>query len=329
MSRVDFSTNFTGGVAPSDYTPTTISGMGSAIGKIAEQVIRQFTAKNPLSVFEKMPINNGTTIEQMFIELVESQAYDRAGANALTRKNPSMVVKYFDGWTPAKFHTSVDTSEIRKVLTQDKSASDVAAKIVSVLSESDTYERYLNLKQLLALGKQVVDGGQNTGGTASGVGATLKRYDTIAYDEVNDTVDYKGLLVAIKDAVKGMQFVNSTYNTAGIVKKTNAEDIYILMPYKLKNKLDVEELAGVFNLDKAEIKDKIIEIDTDADDSGFQYVYILDRYAILDYTRLYEMLDQLNADGRFWNYFLHVERLFGISPLFDAGYIKVAVESQE
>ena len=328
MSRVDFSEKFTDGELPEDYEPTTISGMGGAIGKVAEQVIRQFTAKNPLSVFEKMPINNGTTIEQMFIELVESQAYDRNGANALTRKDPSLVVRYFDSWKPAKFHTSVDTSEIRKVLMGEKSASEIATKIVSVLSESDTYERYLTLKQLLSLGKQVADGGQNTGGTASGVGASLVRYETVAYDDVNSAIDYKTLLVAIKNAVKGMQFVNSTFNTAGVVKKTNAEDIFILMPYKLKNKLDVEELAGVFNLDKAEIKDKIIEIDTEAVE-GYEYVYIVDKYAILDYTRLYEMLDQLNADGRFWNYFLHVERLFGISPLFDAGYIKVETEEHE
>ena len=200
----------------------------------------------------------------------------------------------------------------------------VFLKIIIVLKLNifRKYHFHLKQKQLLSLGKQVADGGQNTGGTASGVGASLVRYETVAYDDVNSAIDYKTLLVAIKNAVKGMQFVNSTFNTAGVVKKTNAEDIFILMPYKLKNKLDVEELAGVFNLDKAEIKDKIIEIDTEAVE-GYEYVYIVDKYAILDYTRLYEMLDQLNADGRFWNYFLHVERLFGISPLFDACYIKV------
>lgn len=328
MSAVNFSTNFTGGVAPSDYTPTTISGMGSAIGKVAEQVIRQFSAKNPLEVFEKKPVNNGTTIEQMFVELIESQAYDPDGANALTRKNPDLIVKYFDDWTPAKFHTSVDTSLIRKVLIGEKSASDVATKIVSVLSESDTHEKYLAIKQLLALGKQVADGGQNTGGTASGVGATLVRYATIPYDSVNSTIDYKGILVALKDAVSGMQFVNSSFNTASVVKKTDKEDIYILMPYTLKNRIDVGELAGVFNLDKDRIEGKIIEIDVD-EASHYNYIYVVDRNAILSYTRLYEMLDQLNADGRFWNYFLHVERMFGISPLFDACYIKVGTSATE
>lgn len=319
---VDFSSNFNKGVEPEDYVPNTIEGMGGAIGKIAEQVIRQFTATNPLSVFEKMPVNNGDTIEQMFIALVESQAYDRQGLNALTRKDPTLIVRYFNEWTPAKFHTSVDTSEIRKVLTGDKSASDIATKIVSVLSASDTYERYETLKTLLANAKLTEDGG--TGDVAD----SLVRYETVEFDETNNTIDYKKLLVAIKDAVKGMQFVNSTFNSANLKKKTSADDIYIVMPYKLKNKLDVDELAGVFNLEKTEIEGKIIEIDTDPVDD-YHYVYILDRYAVLDYTRLYEMLNQLNADGRFWNYFLHVERQFGISPLFDACYIKIGTATSE
>ena len=29
----------------------------------------------------------------------------------------------------------------------------------------------------------------------------------------------------------------------------------------------------------------------------------------------------------FWNYFLHVERLFAISQLFDGGYIKVKTKA--
>ena len=319
---VNFSTNFTPGVEPDDYVPTTISGMGDAIGKIAEQVIRQFSAKNPLALFEKMPVNNGTTIEQMFVEMVESQAYDRSGANALTRKDPSIVVRYFDDWTPAKFHTSVDTSEIRKVLIGEKSASDIATKIVSVLSQSDTNEKYQTLKSLLANARQEADGG--TGNVKN----SLIKYSTVAYDEVNSTVDFKKLLTELRDVVDGMTFVNDDFNTAEIKKYTNREDIVIVMPYKLRNKIDVQDLAGVFNLEKTEIKDRIIVVDTEAEE-GYDYVYVLDKMAILDYTRLYEMLNQLNADGRFWNYFLHVERMYGISPLFDACYLKVGVESQE
>lgn len=331
MASVDFSEKFTNGADGEHYVPTTISGMGDAICKIAEQVIRSFTAKNPLSLFEKMPVNNGTTIEQMFVEMVEGEAYDRDGANALTRKNPSLVVRYFDDWTPEKFHTSVDTSEIRKVLQGDKSASDLAAKIVSVLAQSDIYTKYTVLKSLLKNGRQVADGGQNTGGVAEGVGATLIRAKTINFDKTNSTINYDELLVSLKDVVDDMQFVNDKYNSAQIKKLTDKENLVIVMPFYLKNRISVEKLAGVFNLSEAEIKDRMVLVDVEDEkvtvaedgDYFYNYIYIVDKQAILDYTRLYEMLSQLNADGRFYNYFLHTERMYGISPLFDACYLKV------
>ena len=87
----------------------------------------------------------------------------------------------------------------------------------------------------------------------------------------------------------------------------------------MKTALDVDELAGVFNLEKDKIDAKIIEID--ADDN---YIYVVDQKAILDYTRLYEMATQLNADGLFYNYFLHVNDLFAISPLFNTYCIVTA-----
>ena len=107
--------------------------------------------------------------------------------------------------------------------------------------------------------------------------------------------------------------------------------LIIVMPFYLKNRISVEKLAGVFNLSEAEIKDRMVLVDVEDEkvtvsedgDYYYNYIYILDKQAILSYTRLYEMLSQLNADGRFWNYFLHTERMYGISPLFDACYLKV------
>lgn len=320
MSAVDFSTKFSKGVAPANYTPNLITEVGSMIGKVAEQIIREVDADDRLSIFAKTT-ENGDTIEQAIIKLVESTAYDSTGANALVRSNPSLVVRYFNDWTRATWKTTVDMSQLRKVLQTGKGASDVASKIVGVLSESDKYEKYGALKSLLAKAKAVADGGDSTQG--SKIAGALVNYGTVAY---SSGIQYKKVLTALKNAVSKMTYVNSSCNSASLLRRTRMEDIVIIMPYTLKNEIDVEELAGVFNLDKAELGKKIIEIDTDAV-SKYNYIYVLDKNAILDYTRLYEMADQKNADGLFWNYYLHVERLFGVSPLFDAGYIKVGVEA--
>lgn len=309
---------FTGGETPSDFTPNKISAVGSMIGKIADQTIRMVSADDRLSIFDKMPVKNGDTIEQVLIKLASAEAYDSTGAGALSRKNPDLAVRYFNDWTRAKYKHTVDISELRKVLETGKGVPEISAKVVGVLNESDKYEKYTQTKNLLAWGRQ------------DGTGKVLKLIETVNYG--TDAIDYKGVLEALKNAVSGMQFVNTSFNTASINRKTNASDIVILMPYKLKNKIDVQELAGVFNLDKAEVGKHIIELDTDvAEISGLDTysIYVLDKNAILSYVRLYEMADQKNADGLFWNYFLHTERMYGISPLFDCGYINVVAEASQ
>lgn len=308
---------FSGGLAPADYSPNKISELANIIGKVAFQVIREVNAKDPLNVFEKQYIENGDTIEQIIVKLASPRAYDSTGANALSRKTPSIVAKYFKEWNRLTYDTTVDVPQIRKILLTGKGTGEVSSKIVASLGEGDKHEVYTTTKNLLKWGRQVADGGTN---------ASLKNYGTIAFK--NNDVDYKGILKAIKNSVDGMKFVNSDFNTGSVVRSTREEDIYILMPYKLYNSIDVDDLAGVFNLDKAEIKQKLIKIDTDVE-SHYQYVYIVDKNAILRFMRLYMMVDQVNADGLFWNYFLHTDRMYAISNLFDCGYLKVQWESLE
>ena len=313
MARVN--PTYGAGVNGEDYEPTTIEELGGMIGKIAASVIRENTTEQHLAVFDKGLVENGDTIEEAVVLLAESQAYDREGAHTLDRETSTkFAVKYFKNWTPKTFKKTVDFSELRKVLIGSKSVSDESAKVVSSTTEGDKQEQYEDIRDMMAWGRQSADGG---------TGACLVNAETVAYDDVNDSIDYKQTLIAMKDAISGMKFTNTSFNVANIKRRTRAEDIYILMPYKLKNRIDVEELAGVFNLDKAEIKDRIIETDM-VNENGYYYIYIVDKFAVLDYTRLYEMLNQLNAEGRFWNYYLHTDRLYALSGLFDACYIKVA-----
>lgn len=299
------------------WTPNNISEVGNMAGKIAEQVIREVEADDRLAVFDKKLVENGDTIETVVTNLAVGTSYDSTGAGALTRSNPSLSVRYFKDWDRRKFKTTIDTSALRKVLEAPKNVSELSTKIVGELSEGDKQEKYDYTKQLLRDSKATADGGTST------LGGTLVNYETVAF---STGIQYKKVLTALKNAVSKMTFVNNSCNSAGIKRKTRKEDIVILMPYYLKNEIDVNDLAGAFNLSKAEVESKIIEID-DAPVSKYTYIYVVDRNAVLTYTRLFAMEDQKNADGFYWNYFLHTERLYAICPLFDAGYIKVGTEA--
>lgn len=304
---------FSSGVLPANYIPSESEDL-NLIGKVAIQIIRDIVAKNHLSVFLKGRIENGETVEQAVIKLLESNDFDRTGSNTLAPDTTEkMTVRYFNDWSKKTFNTTVFVTEIQKYLTGEISAEAIVEKIVGNLAQSDTQELYEGIKDLLAWGSTNGSNGTND--------SVITNLGTV--ELVNGATDYKGILKKVKNTIKGMTYVNPDFNKANVRRRTNLDDIIVVMPYTIVTDIDVDSLAGVFNLDKAEIKDRIVEVDT-TDNK----IYILDRYSILVYTRLYQMLTQLNAKGAFYNYYLHVERLFAISPLFDSAYFTYEVPTE-
>lgn len=304
--------NFAPATDGANYVPNTYSSLDDMIGKIAQQIIKEVETQNPLAVFDKVPVDNGDTIEQAVVKLIDAGAYDSTGAGALTRETAtSVAVRYFNNWQRHTYKKTIDYSMIRKVmLANGRGAEEVADKIVSAMSQSRIHDKFKSLVALLQWGRQVGSYDVST--------AVIKSSTTIPAGG-DGQIDSKAIIKAIKNTIKGFKFVSTSYNVPAIKQSSSLDDIYVVMSYKMRTALDVNELAGVFNLEKDRIDAKIIEIDDD--DS---YIYVIDERAILDYTRLNEMVSQINADGLFYNYFLHIEDLFAISPLFNTYCIVTA-----
>lgn len=300
---------FSSGVIGSSFEPNTYEQYGYMIGKLAKSMIRNVQAKNPLAVFDKGRINNGDTIENVVIGLLESSGY--SASDPLAKQNEgNIVAEYYKNWLYKRYSVSLMPSTLRKIRPEyaEDDVSDIASRIVGSLDQSAEHEHFVAFKEMLAWGRSA--GSYGVSGTA------LKNVGSV--DTISSKTDYKGILKRIKDTIDGMSFVNDDYNAKGFNKSTPKEDIYIIMPYTIKNAIDVDELSGVFNLSKAEIESKIIV----TDDITHKFIYVVDKNAILSLTRLYEVKSQENAKGNFWNYFLHTERLLAISPVFDACYFE-------
>ena len=304
--------NFQPAQVGASYTPNLYSSLDDMIGKIAHQIIKGIETKDPLAVFDKVPVDNGDTIEQAVVKLIDASAYDSTGAGALTRETAtSVAVRYFNNWQRHTYKKTIDMSILRKVMTSGASAEEVADKIVSTMSRSRIHDKYKSLVALLQWGRTI--------GSYDASTEVIQKIGTTISAGSDGRIDSKAILRKLKNTIKGFGFVSTSYNVPAIKQSSLMDDIYVVMSYKLRNALDVDELAGVFNLEKDRIDAKIIEIDDDD-----AYIYVLDQNAILDFTRLNEMVSQLNADGLFYNYFLHIEDMFAVSPLFNTGYIEVA-----
>lgn len=276
------------------------------VEKVAKQVIRVATADDRLAELEKGEVDNGTVIENVVIELAEAGAFTDTwdgtdASNPFKAMDAALAVKYFTDWTTRQFSTKVSMQKLRKVMLAGSGVQELADDIVASLVEGENQVNYETVRGMFE-------------DTAVRNAAIV---NSEAYN-VADATDYAAILVALKNVISGMSFVNTTFNKGGIKRKTRKEDIRILMPYTLRNAIDVELLAGVFNLSKAEVAERIIEIDGTGTD-----IYVFDINAIQIYTRLKEMTSQFNPKTLETNFFYTVDKLYGISPLFDCVRIHV------
>lgn len=287
------------------------------IEKIAKQVITSVTADDRLSELEKGTLENGTTLEQVVVGLagpgVYTDTYDGTDAtDPFKALDPNLVVRYFDEWTSRQYSAKVSNQKFRKIMLSGGSAGQIAEMVVASLMEGENQTNYETVRNMFKRDSDVT--------AVMPVAKQVIEADQLS-NPANVEKKVKEILLAIRNAVSGMTFVNTTYNGAGIKRKTNKEDIMVIMPYEFYNLVDVEVLAGIFNIDKLEVQNRVILID--APISGDFDICIFDKNAVQIYTRLKELTSEFNAKTLEQNYFYTVEKMYAFSPLFDA--CKIAV----
>ena len=284
----------------STTVPSDVSNVYNMAYKFAKQIIENVTSVNPLNeLFNKGKVEYGKNIEESVLELLEKGTYDENAVDLFRATDPTFITRYYKDWSSGQFSTTVRLNEIRKILARGlgerNTAESVAEKIVANLTESDSFDRYKNEKAVLLSLKQAMDTASTGSGTASSTNELLKK---------------------VRNVVDGFQFINSKYVIAGIDNRTAFDDIFIVMPYEIKNAIDIEAMAYMFNMEKADLLAKILV--TDATDG---LVYVLDRRAVFQYNRLLELTDEWNGKALLTNYWYTVDDLYGFSPLFKATYI--------
>lgn len=273
--------------------------------KVAKQAIYNVNSVNPLNWMDKGIIRNGVSVEDAVIQLVtgnEWKGETQTGENLNAPSYPNLKVQYHKTWNGKQFKTTYSEEQFSKVLLSGGSEIDASTKIVSNLTESEGYEDYVACKGIL------------TSGVTAG---NIKKADDTAHSTSGYTVN-ADLIKAIKNVTDEMMFINNSYVGGNFKTRTPFERIRIIMPYKVYNAMNIDVLASLYNLEKAELNSKISKIDDDGK------VYILDEFSCLKYTRLYRMTSKFIEDGLYYNYWLTVDRMYGTSNLFKAAYLTIA-----
>lgn len=245
----------------SQLPPTQLNDFIGVIAKIVKQYVYDTTfdsSDNPFAEFyqEKLPV--GASVEDLYVDLITGDVpkWDDDGSYALSRKLPTVAELYHNENYEMQYKVSTSFAQMKSAFLTEGGVNSLINRIKGTLNSSAQYDLFLQCLRLLA---------------------TAFNHDAFTYRigfGYESSAQIQTLLRDIKNTVKDFSFMNTKYNYFGFNTKAKSDDIVIITKPDVVSHIDVDYLAGVFNMSKAEIKDRIIYI---PDGYGFDgYVYTTD-----------------------------------------------------
>ena len=291
----------------SDSPVAKVNEICEVLEPLALQVIEKVESNNVLNeIFEKEKVTNGAEVEYLLINGANVENYDPEGKTTLKPRELKKAVQYFNDYGHKVFVNSIYASEIEDIAMSEEKANEIVGTIINQIAvERDDYDYAKELSILQEI---------------------KETYPSLSIGEIEgNTITEKceDLTEKLRNTIDAFLFKNGkflAYNLTHdnkIKTKTRFENIRIIMPYNLRNKIDVKFLASVYNLEKADLLSKITTIDTEDN-----IIYVIDKKSTFKYPKYNQLiLEQYNAEGNFRSVFLHQKAMFGFCGLYKFAFI--------
>lgn len=289
-----------------------------AFTNLYDKLYMQFVRDNGIKAYyddffdfiEAEPIPYGTTISQVFVDRAEALAFDPTGANAMNRDTTSTTANhecFMGDLVPEVYKKTVQDTQYRAGVTSIDNLNALSNQIIGALAGGERKQRFADAIQ--RLGMYLSNGYAKVWKTS--------RPDSEA--------GVKTFLADLRNAIFTLKGYGKN-NKEGVINPTPDDEIYVLLPYGSNTYIDVNFLAGVWNLDKVEISGhiKYMPIENSfgtlvkSGDTSTVQAVVCSRRWMGRHMREHSMETQRNAEGKFTNYYLHDFNFYSCSALDNA-----------
>lgn len=299
--------------------------LSALINRIGRVNITSKLFQNPLRMFKKGIMEFGDTIEDIYVNLPEAHEYDPASAESyvFAREFPDVRAAFYTINYEKFYKQTIQRRDLARCFTATDGIASLIEKILTAMDSANARDEFLVTKYLLA--KRILDG--------------LMTFKAVTIPQ-NSTAKEKSdiILTEIRTNSNQMEFLNTDRNLAGVQNYALKDDQFIIISAATDALFDVNSLAYAFNMDRAALEGHIVRIDDfgnindDAIDnligsgahlSSTEKALLSENVlcAIVDseFFQIYDVYDDIaddinNPQGLYKNAFLHVSRIFAVSP---------------
>lgn len=272
------------------------------VQRIGYTYVHQQRFRNPLAVFKKEFMYYGATVQETFFKWIKAHSYDDASETLLKMRRPEAEVCYHTVNRQDRYDITVVRQELQQAAAEEFGLNRYIAGVMDIPMNSDAYDEYQIMKELIAFYEQSW--------------GFFKVNGSVPTDETTA----KTLLKQLRAFGGKLRFPSSLYNAAIVqdipVFVNNPSELVLLVTPEVQASLDVDALAVLFNMDKADVQSRIVIIDE---------FPIAGAYALLTTDEFFQCRDTLLENASFYNpetlgvnYFLHHWGVYSVSPFVPA-----------
>ena len=271
----------------------------SMINRIGLTVMAQNAPfENPFTVFKKENLYWGSTVQEIAIKWIKAHGYKDDAEELLKMHRPEASVWFYEMNRRDQYPISWTNDELRQAFLDDFGLNRFIAQIMETPRNSDNYDE-MNI--MLALIRHYE---QNLG------------FYKVHLDKVpSDETTAKTLLKALRSTAGRMQFPSTQYNALNVTDipaYASPQQMVLLIEPEYLASLDVDALSAVFQLDKADVPYRIIQVPS---------LGIPGAMALLVSTDWYQVRDTMYGTTQFYNpqtlsntMYLNHWGIYGVSP---------------
>ena len=255
--------------------------------------------ENPLRVLKKpADVRYGNSERRIAVKYLEAHSYMPSSETLLKVEKPEYVEWFYSVGTPRRYEFSWNKYELARAFAGDGYGfEDLLTATITQAYSSDNYDEMNIMLQMFAEAENRLGG--------------IFKYQISAAPTTESTS--KELLTAIRDIAGQMRFPTRRFNHIDVPVHTDGRDLVLFVTPSTLANIDVQALSAVFQLDKAEIKYRVIMVPE---------FPIPNVYAILASEDFIYCRDVFyGVEPPFYNpenltlkYYLHHSQLIGVNP---------------
>lgn len=273
------------------YAPTANAFFTGLLNRIGKVVIDRMDGMEDIyDVFENGKLEFGDTIQKIFVDIPTAKAYE--GSNTLTPASMLNVekgvihVEYTKVDRKLFYKTTISVAEIKEAFTTVAKLDEFIRALIEAMSTALGYDKYIMLTNTLAThceyvvkaeGCALADSDDNKYFRKVVVPASVAVYNSTSKEIEWESTGAKVFLKILRVASRSLKFPHAlSYGDADLtaeeldnggtisVVRTPVNKQVCALEVSTMANIDVDALAVLFNMDKAEPKTRMIELEDGA-----------------------------------------------------------------